>query len=68
MNSRMPLVVATRPEQLTALDELEQSLAVHDPWLMELPSEPLMAPIRTHPRFQRMLEVMGLGTGVPAAP
>ncbi len=60
------LVAAGREDE--ALDELEQSLAVHDPWLMELPSEPLMAPIRTHPRFQRMLEVMGLGTGVPAAP
>ncbi len=49
-----------------ALDELDQALALHDPWLIELSSEPLMAPIRSHPRFQRMLEVMGLGSAVPA--
>jgi adenylate cyclase len=60
------LVAAGREDE--ALDELEESLATHDPWLMELSSEPLMAPILSRPRFQRMLEVMGLGTGVPAAP
>ncbi len=60
------LVAAGREDE--ALDELEQSLAIHDPWLMELSSEPLMASIHSRPRFQRMLEVMGLGSGVPAAP
>jgi hypothetical protein len=60
------LVAAGREEE--ALDELERGLALHDPWLMELPSDPLMASIRSLPRFQRMLEVMGLGSGVPAAP
>ncbi len=58
------LVAAGRHEE--ALDELEQALAVHDPWLMELPIEPLMLPIRSHPRFHRALDVMGLGTGVGA--
>ena len=60
------LVAAGRDEE--AFDELERGLAIHDPWVMELSAEPLMASIRSHPRFQRMLEVMGLGTSVPAAP
>ncbi len=58
------LVAAGREDE--ALDELEQALAIHDPWLMELPAEPLVASIRSLPRFQQMLEVMGLGSGVTA--
>jgi tetratricopeptide (TPR) repeat protein len=58
------LVAAGRHDE--ALDELEQALAVHDPWLTELPIEPLMRPIRSHARFQQVLDVMGLGSGVVA--
>lgn len=58
------LVAARRDEE--AFDELDLALTLHDPWLTELPAEPLMSRVRSHPRFQRMLEVMGLGTGVGA--
>jgi len=58
------LVAAGREDE--AFDELDLALAMHDPWLYELPAEPLMAPVRPHPRFRQMLEVMGLGSGVAA--
>jgi len=67
-HSAAAFILVAMGRENDALDELDQALVVHDPWLMELSSEPLMAPIRSHPRFQRMLEVMGLGTGVPTAP
>ncbi|MCX6093473.1 MAG: tetratricopeptide repeat protein [Candidatus Bipolaricaulota bacterium] len=53
------LISAGRTEE--AFAELEQAMAIHDPWLVELPAEPLVDPIRSHPRLQQMLEVMGLG-------
>jgi adenylate cyclase len=53
------LVAAGRLDE--AFSELDQAMAIHDPWLAELPAEPLMAAVRSHPRFQQMLEVMGLG-------
>ncbi len=58
------LVAAGRDDE--AFDELDLALAIHDPWLIELPAEPLMSRVRPHPRFQQMLEVMGLGSGVAA--
>jgi adenylate cyclase len=67
-HSSAAFILAAAGREEEALDELERGLALHDPWLIELPSDPLMASIRSLPRFQRMLEVMGLGSGVPAAP
>ncbi len=63
-NAAFILTAAGRTDE--ALDELELALTVHDPWLAELPVEPAFERLRTHPRFQQILEVMGLGSGVPA--
>ena len=39
---------------------LEEALAVHDPWLNNLPLDPMLDRARSDRRFQRALEVMGL--------
>jgi hypothetical protein len=59
------LFAARREDE--AFEELEQALAVHDPWLPEAPIEPLLAPFRPDPRFRHMLDVMGLGSSIHAA-
>ena len=59
------LIAAGREEE--AFVEFERAMAIHDPWLVELPAEPLMAAVRSHPRVQQMLEVMGLGRVVSPA-
>jgi len=43
-----------------AFELLEEAMTVHDPMLLELPVDPILAPYRSDPRFQRILEVMGL--------
>jgi adenylate cyclase len=43
-----------------AFELLEEALAVHDPRLADLPVSPVMVPYHGDPRYQRMLEVMGL--------
>ena len=43
-----------------AFAKLEEAMTVHDPLLLELPVDPGFAPYRSDPRFQRILEVMGL--------
>jgi tetratricopeptide (TPR) repeat protein len=63
-NAAFVLVAAGREDE--AFDELDEALAIHDPWLTELPAEPLMICVRSRPRFQQMLGVMGLGSGVSA--
>ncbi|MEW5826392.1 MAG: adenylate/guanylate cyclase domain-containing protein [Candidatus Bipolaricaulota bacterium] len=50
-----------------AFDEVERAMSLHDPGLIGFLLDPLIASMRTHPRFQRVLEVMGLGAGVAAA-
>jgi len=47
-------------EEDAAYRHLDQAVAQHDPWLIQLPLEPLLDPYRSDPRFARILEVMGL--------
>jgi adenylate cyclase len=44
--------------------ELEQAVAAQDPRLSEFAIEPLLEPYRGDPRFQRILDVMGLARTV----
>jgi len=43
-----------------AFDLLDKAMAVHDPMLLGLPIDPIFSSHRSDPRFQRILEVMGL--------
>jgi len=44
----------------SAFERIDRAIANHDWFLLNLPPDPLSAPYRSDPRFQRMLEVMGL--------
>jgi hypothetical protein len=50
-----------------AYASLEEGLAVHDPLLVNLPVDPFFDAHRSDPRFQRILEVMGLAKVAKAA-
>lgn len=43
-----------------AYEHLDQAMAIHEPLLVHLTTDPLFAAQHDDPRFQRMLEVMGL--------
>jgi len=43
-----------------AYERLDDAMAVHDPLLVSIPTEPTFGPDRSDPRFRRVLEVMGL--------
>ena len=47
-------------EREQALDWLEKAYEARDPYLMQLKTEPHLNPLRSEPRFQALLEKMGL--------
>lgn len=58
--SAQTLVHALLGEIDAAFTYLDQAVAVHDPWLPQITVDPLAAPLRSDPRYARVLAVLGL--------
>jgi tetratricopeptide (TPR) repeat protein len=58
--SFLPHVAMGETEQ--ALDALEKMIPVRESSLTSLKVHPIYDPLRTHPRFQRLMELVGLGS------
>ena len=54
------MIYAGLDEREQVLDWLEKAYEARDPYLMQLKTEPHLNPLRSEPRFQALLEKMGL--------